>query len=163
MIVAATVERFRGIQRLEVDGFGRGNLIIGKNDCGKTALMEALAIAGAPEGASWRAYALQALRLRLPREAGRDFERFWRPLFWRGDSERGLMISVDPSTGSRREVRFSAAPPLAILEQLLEAGGDAPAWTMEIKVGDHEEPISGNDSGLKLPPLRGAPGPWWSG
>ena len=52
MIVGATVERFRGLQRLVVDGLGRVNLVIGRNDCGKTALMEALMIAGDADDAA---------------------------------------------------------------------------------------------------------------
>ncbi|HEX8435199.1 AAA family ATPase, partial [Archangium sp.] len=44
MITSLEVENFRGIERLSVSGLGRINLIIGKNNAGKTALMEAFGV-----------------------------------------------------------------------------------------------------------------------
>jgi len=36
------IERFRGIQSLEIGGFERVNLFVGKNGCGKTSVLEAV-------------------------------------------------------------------------------------------------------------------------
>lgn len=42
MISKLMVERFRGINNLEVDNLNRVNLFVGDNNCGKTSVMEAL-------------------------------------------------------------------------------------------------------------------------
>lgn len=39
-----TLHRFRGIQDLELSGLGRFNLLVGKNNSGKTSVLEALAL-----------------------------------------------------------------------------------------------------------------------
>ncbi|MGV8120129.1 MAG: ATP/GTP-binding protein [Candidatus Xenobiia bacterium LiM19] len=42
MFKAITIEGFRGITQVSVNDFGRVNVIVGKNNCGKTTLLEAL-------------------------------------------------------------------------------------------------------------------------
>jgi ABC-type molybdenum transport system ATPase subunit/photorepair protein PhrA len=71
------------------------NLIIGKNDSGKTAFMEALRIADHPEHAAH--YLVQSQRERIGRAAKArifDFDRFWRPIFPNLDARIGVSISA---------------------------------------------------------------------
>ena len=39
------IKNFRGFNSIKVDGFGQLNLIVGRNNAGKTALLEALTLA----------------------------------------------------------------------------------------------------------------------
>lgn len=92
MITAVTVEHFRGIERLEVGTLGRVNLFTGKNDCGKTALLEALWIALHVSDVAQAIFALQKLR-GIHSEMD-DFENSWRLVFHDGDADRGTTIVV---------------------------------------------------------------------
>lgn len=90
MFTSATIENFRGIERLTVEGLGRVNLIIGKNNSGKTALMEALWALECEEEAAEALSDSQSQR--MPGGDEGDFEGFWRPLFRGGDAERGFTV-----------------------------------------------------------------------
>ena len=160
MIAAAMVERFRGIRLLEVDGFGRVNLIIGKNNCGKTALMEALVIAGGADGAASTALSVQ--RLRRSGIALGDFERFWRPLFWNQDADEGFSIEVRGSqpVPFRVELRKSASPPVMLTESPADVTGASATWALDVRIADGSERtqrIVGSAAGLRIllppPPL----------
>jgi hypothetical protein len=113
MISAVQIARYRGIRNLIVEGFGRVNLIIGKNDSGKTAFMEALRIADHPEHAAH--YLVQNQRERLGRAAKArifDFDRFWRPIFPNLDAGIGVSISARNGDGTWNtlDVRQGAVP-----------------------------------------------------
>jgi predicted ATP-dependent endonuclease of OLD family len=51
MFTELHITDFRGIQDLKLSGFSRVNLIVGENNTGKTTLLEALALAAAPQEA----------------------------------------------------------------------------------------------------------------
>jgi hypothetical protein len=161
MIDAATVEGFRGLRRLDIDGFARVNLIVGKNDCGKTALMEALMIAEGADGAANRVLFAQSLRRSA--EGAKDFDRFWRPLFWNQDAEQGFSVELRASGREplRIELRKSAPPPTMLLDPAL--GGPA-AWAIEIRIvqqRERTEQILGGAAGLRLPPAPVSGSAWW--
>lgn len=59
MITTLKIENFRLFQHLEITDLRRVNLFAGKNNCGKTALLEALRIMGAGEDLSVIHYILQ--------------------------------------------------------------------------------------------------------
>jgi len=168
MIEGATIEGFRGLRRLDVDGFGRVNLVIGRNDCGKTALLEALMIADGAEGASSRAFALQVLRRSrdVAKEPIRDFDRFWRPLFWNLDAERGFSVALRGGGRALRRIRFhrSASPPTILTDHLTESTLAPAAWAMDVEItddGERTEQIVGSSAGLRLPPLSRSEAPSW--
>ncbi len=46
------IERFRRLENLRLDGLGTVNLLVGKNNSGKTSVLEALAIASNPTSAA---------------------------------------------------------------------------------------------------------------
>jgi hypothetical protein len=102
MITAVTVENFRGIERCEVSNLGRVNLFTGKNNCGKTALLESIYLARDPRNAAHSIAGLQEVR--RVTEPIQDLDGFWRLLFRTGDAERGFLVG-SLEYGERIELR----------------------------------------------------------
>jgi AAA15 family ATPase/GTPase len=48
MIQSITIDNFRGIKHLEINDFRKVNLLVGKNNCGKTTVLESLMVASYP-------------------------------------------------------------------------------------------------------------------
>jgi len=46
IITSLSIERFRSLRKLKIDGLGMVNLITGKNNTGKSSVLEALRILG---------------------------------------------------------------------------------------------------------------------
>jgi len=164
MIEAVTVERFRGLRRLGVEGLGRVNLIVGKNNCGKTALMEALLIAQTADGGASRVYFVQSLR--RSGVAPADFDRFWRPLFWSQDADGGFAIEVRGSQPApiRLDFRRSASPPPMLTEPTAFAAGAPATWALDVRIangGERTEQVLGGPAGLKLPAFAGSGREFW--
>src|ERR1043165_8813220 len=103
MILATHIARYRGIRDLTLDGFGRVNLVIGRNDCGKTALMEALQLADDPDNAARILLLHQRLRLGRASRAP-DFEHLCRPLFYAFDAQTGFSIWVSRKDGLQNTI-----------------------------------------------------------
>lgn len=159
MIEAITVERFRGLEQLEVEGFGRVNLILGKNNCGKTALMEALSIAREPAPAIKFVFFVQ--QVRNPAIPSSDFERFWRPLFWKQDADRGLALKLRFADGRRTsvELRKSLAPSLFIDDKVAPGTLARASWTIDVQTEhdgqEFKDKIVGSSAGLQIPQGEG--------
>lgn len=90
MIDSISISGFRGIEKLEIKDLGRINVIIGRNDSGKTALMEALAVADGPHSALRVLQHLQKERARNVPTG--DIDGFWRPLFFGQDTNAGMHL-----------------------------------------------------------------------
>ena len=166
MIEAITVERFRGLQHLEVEGFGRVNLILGKNNCGKTALMEALSIARQPAAAARVVAFHQHLRNRsIPVH---DFERFWRPLFWKQDADQGLALRVRVAGGPPTSVELRKSQTSSLFIGGTTATGALPqsSWTIDTRVEQDEQELKnkivGSSTGVHIPPEAGEGSLWAS-
>ncbi len=155
MIRDLTVENFRGFEKLAVEGLGRVNLIVGRNDSGKTSLMGAAAIATGPLAlVSWGRY------LAHPSTAWDDVERVWRPLFRGGVPDVPIQI-----TGVDDEGAFSVD--VALSQNRLRAGYGFPASWVGTRA--NREPASEVyaiqsaaglcEIGPGVPPRPG----WWSG
>jgi ABC-type branched-subunit amino acid transport system ATPase component len=140
MFTSATIENFRGIERLTVEGLGRVNLIIGKNNSGKTALMEALWVA-----ASTRAAGVALANLQIARMHGSEvmdnFDEFWRPIFRGGDAERGFLVRAWLSEGGDRQFTMQKVPgpsepeqPVPITTSSQELTVPFLPWTLQYKV-----------------------------
>ena len=103
MLQAVHIARYRGVRELAASGFGRVNLIVGMNDSGKTAFMEALQLTDEAENAAH--FLLFDQRDRLGRTTqSQDFERFWRPMFFGLDATAGFAISVERNDGAWKTV-----------------------------------------------------------
>lgn len=179
MIRAVKIARFRGIRDCLADGFGRVNLIIGKNDCGKTAFMEALEIA---EDAADAAHVMRSCqRIRLGRAAkALDFERFWRPLFFDLDAKAGFSIAVTRSDGAQQllEARQGAtANEIVVDPSDVEGVGDdqpyevedevvSPTWAIDLRLTAYDrtqtqQRIVATSKRLKSPPVSSSKGSAW--
>jgi AAA domain, putative AbiEii toxin, Type IV TA system len=165
MISAATVERFRGLRRLEVQGFGRVNLVIGKNDCGKTALLEAIMIAEDAADAASTMHLLQGLR--RDNVEATSFDRFWLPLFWNQDPERGFSVAVTSLGGRARQVfvRKGTQGPELVTKLPTKLSRRRTSWTLDVQTvhegREQEKKISATSAGLKLPPDEETGSAWW--
>ena len=139
MLEAITIENFRGIERLSIDGFGRVNLIIGKNDTGKTALMEAMGVVNAGKE---RADALGFFQAQRSMAASvKDFDGFWRPIFYGGDATRGFGVLAVQSGGVATSVRVrkSATPPLVSVQDHDRMTTPESAWMLSYHVESGNE------------------------
>jgi hypothetical protein len=117
MLRVIHIDRYRGIPRCVAQDLGRVNLIVGKNECGKTAFMEALELADEAENAAHILLFWQQHRLSRTTR-GHDLERFWRPMFFGLDAKTGFSVSVERDDGRRQavHVRQGAGANLDLLE-----------------------------------------------
>ncbi|NNB98542.1 AAA family ATPase [Corallococcus exiguus] len=157
MLTSITVENFRGIERLHVEGLGRVNLIIGRNDSGKTALMEALLLARDPRNAIDILTARQRMRVASTNNADlADFDEFWLPIFHRMDALAGFRIHSTSFADRPSTLAVAKEPvdgPMTI--DGVRASVVTPAWTLKATVtgGRHETTsvIDQTATGEKLP------------
>jgi hypothetical protein len=155
MIEAVEVEGFRGLRRLKVEGLGRVNLIIGRNNSGKTALMEAFNIATDVGRTSNALITLQ--QFRRPGAPLTDFKRFWLPLFWNHDAERGFKIQAQAFGGalSSIEMRQVEARQDIVTKPLPRRAQRGTPWSIELsiehKAQERKERIDSTSEGVKLP------------
>jgi hypothetical protein len=136
MITSVEVENFRGIERLSVTGLGRVNLVIGKNNSGKTALMEAVGVATFAESAGEQLGSEQLHR--MPDANIGDFDRVWRPLFRSEDAERGFSLRATREPGGPLQFLMRKARGERIIAGGLAANPSAPlrssAWVLECEL-----------------------------
>ncbi|WP_342377527.1 AAA family ATPase [Myxococcus stipitatus] len=157
MLTSATVENFRGIERLHVEGLGRVNLIIGRNDSGKTALMEALELLWMPEDAGLVMAARQSAR--HPKADMKDFDDFWLPIFRRMDAERGFGVEGTDKRGARVKLTMakSSDSPIEFDAETEALFGTPNTWELKWSIAMagtpvEERAISFNGTGLHFPP-----------
>ncbi|NOK32664.1 AAA family ATPase [Corallococcus exercitus] len=154
MLTSITVENFRGIERLHVEGLGRVNLIIGRNDSGKTALMEALSLARDPGNAANILATRQGQR--DPSANVSDFDEFWLPIFHRMNAKRGFHIESTSTTAPSSHLTIVEKPSDApISTEELKSSSAPTRWALSntIRRGDHETTaiIERTVGGVRLP------------
>ncbi len=106
MIESLSVSNFRGIEKLELHGLRRINVIVGENSSGKTALLESIFLAGG--GSPEIALRLQAQRgmaqifqIQLDRAS---YESLWRYLFRDFDQKKIISVQLVGSEPNTRAV-----------------------------------------------------------
>ncbi len=181
MIRAVQIARFRGISDCVADGFARVNLIIGRNDCGKTAFMEALQLGEDAEDAA--RHLLYDQRARLSRATKRyDFERFWRPIFFKLDAKTGLSISVARDDGAWKTLDVRQG---TVAEEMLSDRSDEltsrdrddeeyehrnivklPTWALDFHLtaydrAETQQRVVATPTSIKLPPISNKNGSAW--
>jgi len=133
-----TINSFRGIKHLEVDDFRQVNLIVGTNNCGKTALLECLFLLTGPTNP----------QLPLKINTLRDFsivdENSWRVFFNRLDIN--LDIKLSGELDNPREVRNLVIKPNIKSATLSETATDKKS----IEVGDSYTGLAPVINGLIL-------------
>ena len=126
MYSRVAIKNFRGIGSLEVDGLRRINLIVGRNNSGKTTFLEALFLLG---GATNPQSPTSLGQLRGQRWGGSPPDPVWRPLF----------RNLDPGT------------PIEIMGQRVEEqrGRSLMIEALEVSsFADSYEPSLGGDAGV---------------
>jgi len=96
MLKSATIENYRGFNKLEIENLSRINLVSGKNNTGKTSLLEALFLlssGGNPQ------VAMNSNVIRVPangpyRRIDTLCETYWKPLFNSLDARKAVKISA---------------------------------------------------------------------
>ena len=99
MLSHCHIRRFRGIEDLHLSDLGRVNLIVGRNNSGKTSVLEALALlsAGAMVRSSHGILDSRPLKFVASEKAIRDT--VWRHLFWRMQPDRAIEIEGETDAG----------------------------------------------------------------
>jgi predicted ATPase len=112
MIESLSVTNFRGIERLELHGLKRINVIVGENASGKTAFLESIFLAGgaSPEIAlrlQAQRGIVQVLQIALDRTS---YESLWRQLFWGFDQKKAISVALLGSEANTRSVTVAYRP-----------------------------------------------------
>lgn len=139
---------------------GRVNLIIGRNDAGKTAMMEAIWLAGYAEDAAGALAGLQENR--MPDMPIEDFESFWRPIFRGNDADQGFLVDLrlrkpeqELGGGTRVFVKKARrSPPLMGRDSMgghSRSGPWALEFTIEHQGETHERVVTGGSRGVDFP------------
>ena len=104
MLERLHVRSFRGLRDLEIKRFGRINLVAGKNNVGKTTLLEAIFLLGSG-GDSRLALNSQVVRLESITDVPTSIsETVWTPLFFGLETDGGVTISGSHSTVGAMEL-----------------------------------------------------------
>jgi hypothetical protein len=96
------IANLRGIRHLVVDGLRRVNLIVGKNNAGKSTVLEGLFLLG---GATNAGFPTTLGQLRGPRVGEGSPDALWRPLFWHMDRRVPIDLRAH-RTGEPRDRRL---------------------------------------------------------
>jgi hypothetical protein len=133
-----TIKHFRGIEDLTVANLSRVNLIVGRNNTGKTTLLEALLLLGGASSAS------PATRLGVLRgQSDADDPGIWIGLFGAQDAKIPIEIVGRNATRERR-LRVTASTGAAAEDGLLRAASNPnqvrrkqpePGWPRHEPVG----------------------------
>ena len=112
MLERLTVRNYRGLHDLTIKDLGRINVFTGRNNAGKTSLLEALWLLC---GAANARMAANSYVIRN-RDRGKPptswAETYWRPLFWHLDTGQNLKISGYHSAVGDMELTISWGRPL---------------------------------------------------
>jgi hypothetical protein len=168
MIKAVHIARFRVIRECVAEGLGRVNLLIGKNDCGKTAFMEAVQLADDVEHAAHRLVGAQRRRLRRVLKV-HDFARFWRPTFFSMDAKAGFSISIVDEHGVRQTVDMRQGE---VRDEIIAESDEdrdlvkSPTWAIDVEItrfnqSTRRQRIVATQDRLKLPPVQSEDGSAW--
>lgn len=105
------IENFRGIQSLEIDGLARVNLFVGKNNCGKTSILESVFLLSGMSNPglainidNWRGIALTN---------DTDLRNFFYDL----KEENGFTLSGSHSSGCRKLEAFPDYKDLTVVQR----------------------------------------------
>lgn len=105
MIKSLLIERFRCFEHTHVDGLGVVNLFSGKNNSGKTALLEALFLASNPSNNN-------IIILRRMRQENLDFvkelpSRAWDNFFFKQENKKEIFLKAQLLDGGIRDIKAS--------------------------------------------------------
>lgn len=129
LYTSVAIEHFRGIEQLELRDLSQLNLLVGRNNCGKSTVLEALFLLTGPSNPEL------PLRINVQRGLPQINEHIWRVFFTDLDTSRPVRLrgkfsspyqerelTVQPRTRSRASV---TVPSAAALQSLDEASGSS--------------------------------------
>jgi len=93
MLNQLTIEHFRGFSLFKIDQLTRINLIVGKNNVGKTAILEALFLLSGPNNPSNALKIEQQRGIGLSRAITGSDESPWSMLFYQGARDQKINIT----------------------------------------------------------------------
>ena len=105
MIKKITIENFRCFDKLKVGGFEKVNLISGKNNAGKTALLEAIFLNSAPRPDT--VFLLRQVRREQASFSKALPERTWSNLFFEQNEDNTILIEAILENGDSKVVNIS--------------------------------------------------------
>lgn len=112
MLERLHIRNFRGFTDLRSDSLGRINLVAGRNNAGKTTLLEAIFLLGGGADAHMAVNPNVLRGLETDNDVPRS-ETFWKPLFSELDTSRTLTIAGDHSVVGRIEQRITWERPIS--------------------------------------------------
>ena len=127
MFKKITIKGFRGIKELELDDFRQINLFVGKNNCGKSTILESLYLAIAPTNAHL------PVKINMFRGLQNLDENMWLTLFHKMSRDSNITISTELNTKDERklviEPNIKSATNVAITntkikDELIDVSGD---------------------------------------
>jgi AAA15 family ATPase/GTPase len=98
MFKKIAIKGFRGIKELELDDFRQINLFVGKNNCGKSTILESLYLAIAPTNAQL------PVKINMFRGLQNFDENMWLTLFHKMSKDSNITISTELDTKDERKL-----------------------------------------------------------
>jgi len=132
MLKSLSIERFRCFENTSVNGFGLVNLISGKNNAGKTALLEAILLANKPSNSSiidlYRVIRREDLNFlkELPSRA-------WDNFFFKQEKKDEIVLTSQTYSGSNQQVRLFADESVDEFLKFLDKEEDNDKDAMELQ------------------------------
>lgn len=99
MLTRCLIRRFRGIEDVELSDLSRINLIVGRNNSGKTSVLEALGLLSAGAMVRFSQEILDSRHLSYVRSEKTIRDTVWRHLFWRMQTDRAIYIGGEADAG----------------------------------------------------------------
>ena len=130
MFKKITIKGFRGVKELELDNFKQINLFVGKNNCGKSTILESLYLAIAPTNAHL------LVKINMFRGLKNIDENLWLTLFHKMSKDSNITISTELNNKDERKL---------IIEPNMKSATNVAITN--IKIRDETIDASGNVSG----------------
>ena len=137
MFKKIAIKGFRGIKELELDDFRQINLFVGKNNCGKSTILESLYLAISPTNAHL------PVKINMFRGLQNVDENMWLTLFNKMSIDSNITISTELNTKDKRklviEPNMKSATNVAITntkikDELINASGDVSGSSLMFSV-----------------------------
>jgi len=102
MIRSLQIANFRGFHRLDVDGFAKINILVGRSASGKTAFLEAIRLAlGATPQVAWAINSQRMFQFVPPNPTRAQFEAAWSALFFDFRTDETISLRAQDDQGRK--------------------------------------------------------------